>query len=225
MVDNLPEILREIHNEIQSYHSMLEGSINYRAFLDLRIMEGDQFLLYLRNLPERVVEHVQMIAGANTVLQLWESVQQYYVRSRSTNFVTERAHVTNPDRNPAAGKRCHNCGREGHFASDCPDPPKCKHCGRPGHLEKESWKKYPEKNTKSDPKAKAKSAAKAKGKGKGRGRGKGGAKSAAKAKGKGKGRGRGKGGRFHGVDEKTRENKRVRVENKSLRMRKQQKLS
>ena len=28
-----------------------------RALVDLRINEGDQFLLYLRNLPEKAAEH------------------------------------------------------------------------------------------------------------------------------------------------------------------------
>lgn len=180
-IDTLPEILREIHTEIENYHSMLEGSINYRALIDLRITEGDQFLLYLRNLPERVVDHVQMIVGATTVMHLWQAVQQYYVRSRSTSLVTERAHVTQAH---AAGKKCHNCGKEGHFQADCPEPPKCKFCGKPGHIEKDCWKKNPDKK----PSKGSKTEAKAK------------PKSTPKQKGKGKGKGRGRGGRYRGVD-------------------------
>ena len=63
-IDGLIDVLREIQTEIESFHSMLEASVMARALVDLRINEGDQFLLYLRNLPEKVAEHVQLISGA-----------------------------------------------------------------------------------------------------------------------------------------------------------------
>ena len=56
-----------LQTEIESFHSVLEASVMARALVDLRINEGDQFLLYLRNLPEKVSEHVQLISGAGTV--------------------------------------------------------------------------------------------------------------------------------------------------------------
>ena len=83
-IDGLIDVLREIQTEIESFHSMLEASVMARALVDLRINEGDQFLLYLRNLPEKVSEHVQLISGAGTVQQLWRAVTEYYIRSRAT---------------------------------------------------------------------------------------------------------------------------------------------
>ena len=91
-VDGLIDVLREIQTEIESFHSMLEASVMARALVDLRINEGDQFLLYLRNLPEKVAEHVQLISGAGTVQQLWRAVTEYYIRSRATGTM-ERAHA------------------------------------------------------------------------------------------------------------------------------------
>ena len=91
-IDGLIDVLREIQTEIDSFHSMLEASVMARALVGLRINEGDQFLLYLRNLPEKVSEHVQRISGAETVQQLWRAVTEYYIRSRATGTM-ERAHA------------------------------------------------------------------------------------------------------------------------------------
>ena len=77
---------------------------------------------------------------------------------------------------------CHNCGRKGHYARDCPNPPKCSHCGNSGHVAKDCWTKDPSKKPSATPKTakpKAKPAAALEGKGKG-GRG--------KVKGRGKGK-------------------------------------
>ena len=88
-IDGLIDVLREIQTEIESFHSMLEASVMARALVDLRINERDQFLLYLRNLPEKVSEHVQLISGAGTVQQLlWRAVTEYYIRSRATGTQT-----------------------------------------------------------------------------------------------------------------------------------------
>ena len=73
----LMDVLREIGAEIEGFHSMLEASLIAGQLADLRINEGDQFLLYLRNLPEKVAEYVQLHCGATTVARVWESVVAY----------------------------------------------------------------------------------------------------------------------------------------------------
>ena len=118
-IDGLIDVLREIQTEIESFHSMLEASVMARALVDLRINEGDQFLLYLRNLPEKVAEHVQLISGAGTVQQLWRAVTEYYIRSRATGTM-ERAHAVQGS--PIRSKGCFNCGDPGHMQSECEDP-------------------------------------------------------------------------------------------------------
>ena len=50
----LMDVLREIGAEIEGFHSMLEASLIASQLTDLRITEGDQYLLYLRNLPDKV---------------------------------------------------------------------------------------------------------------------------------------------------------------------------
>ena len=64
--------------------------------------------------------------------------------------------------------------RKGHYARECPNPPKCSHCGKSGHcqglLDEDPIKK-PSGTPKEKPKATAKPASAPKGKGKG-GRGK-----------------------------------------------------
>ena len=44
---DLMDVLREIGAEIEGFHSMLEASLIAGQLTDLRINEGDQFLLYL----------------------------------------------------------------------------------------------------------------------------------------------------------------------------------
>ena len=52
--DYLPDIVREVQTEIESFHSMLEASVIAAQLQDVRISEGDQYLLYMRNLPGKV---------------------------------------------------------------------------------------------------------------------------------------------------------------------------
>ena len=54
--DHLPDIVREVQTEIESFHSMLEASVIAAQLQDVRISEGDQYLLYMRNLPGKVQE-------------------------------------------------------------------------------------------------------------------------------------------------------------------------
>ena len=89
----LMDVLREIGAEIEGFHSMLEASLIAGQLTDLRINEGDQYLLYIRNLPDRVAEFVQLHCGATTVARVWESVVAYHTRMRLTNDLDSRVHV------------------------------------------------------------------------------------------------------------------------------------
>ena len=42
--DHLPDVMREVQTEIDSFHSMLEASVIADQLYDVRIGEGDQFL-------------------------------------------------------------------------------------------------------------------------------------------------------------------------------------
>ena len=54
--EHLLDIIREVEAEIESFHAMLDASVIVHQLGDVRISEGDQFLLYLRNLPSKVQE-------------------------------------------------------------------------------------------------------------------------------------------------------------------------
>ena len=69
--DHLPDVMREVQTEIDSFHSMLEASVIADQLYDVRISEGDQFLLYMRNLPGKVQEFLQLHQNATTVRQLF----------------------------------------------------------------------------------------------------------------------------------------------------------
>ena len=93
--DHLPDIVREVQTEIESFHSMLEASVIAAQLQDVRISEGDQYLLYMRNLPGKVQEFLQLQQNATTVQQLFLGVQDFYIRARVQGDMGS-IHVTEP---------------------------------------------------------------------------------------------------------------------------------
>ena len=69
-LDHLPDIVREVETEIESFHAMLDASVIVGQLGDVRISEGDQFLLYMKNLPSKVQEFLQLHQNATTVNQI-----------------------------------------------------------------------------------------------------------------------------------------------------------
>ena len=195
-LDHLPDIVREVETEIESFHAMLDASVIVGQLGDVRISEGDQFLLYMRNLPTKVQEFLQLHQNATTVNQVKTGVLDYYIRTRVQGDLGT-VHVAQPVQKAAdlKDKTCFNCGKKGHLAENCPEPKKCSHCGKKGHLAKDCWEKHPDKKPKPKPKSqssnsKGKGGNDKKGQTGGRGRGKGGRKA----------KGRGRGNKFRTVD-------------------------
>eukprot|EP00435_Cladocopium_sp_Y103_P038385 s723_g10.t1 len=103
-------------------------------------------LLYNRNLPDKVMEYAQLHCAATTVAGLWTAVTEFHVRMRMTGDL-ERIHGIGGDAkgqskgqgkgNTDSNTECFNCGKKGHLAKDCKNPPRCKHCGKSGHLAKD----------------------------------------------------------------------------------------
>ena len=195
-VDHLLDIVREVESEIESFHAMLDASVIVGQLGDVRISEGDQFLLYMRNLPSKVQEFLQLHQNATTVNQIKLGVQDYYIRTRVQGDLGT-VHVAQPVQKAAdlKDKTCFNCGKKGHLAENCPEPKKCSHCGKKGHVAKDCWEKHPDKKLKPKPKSqssnsKGKNGNDQKGQSGGRGRGRGGRKA----------KGRGRGNKFRTVD-------------------------
>ena len=93
--EHLLDIIREVESEIESFHAMLDASVIVHQLGDVRISEGDQFLLYLRNLPSKVQEFLQLHQNAVTVQQLKTGVQDYYIRTRVQGDLRS-VHVAQP---------------------------------------------------------------------------------------------------------------------------------
>ena len=189
--EHLLDIIREVEAEIESFHAMLDASVIVHQLVDVRISEGDQFLLYLRNLPSKVQEFLQLHQNATTVLQLKLGVQDYYIRTRVQGDLGS-VHVAQPVQKAGdlKDRTCFNCGKKGHLAENCPEPKKCSHCGKKGHVAKDCWEKYPDKKPKPKPKSQSSNPKGKKQQSGGRGRGKGGRKA----------KGRGRGNKFRTVD-------------------------
>ena len=122
--EHLLDIIREVESEIESFHAMLDASVIVHQLGDVRISEGDQFLLYLRNLPSKVQEFLQLHQNAVTVQQLKTGVQDYYIRTRVQGDLGS-VHVAQPvPKADLKDKTCFNCGKKGHLAENCPEPNK-----------------------------------------------------------------------------------------------------
>ena len=195
-VDHLLDIVREVESEIESFHAMLDASVIVGQLGDVRISEGDQFLLYMRNLPNKVQEFLHLHQNATTVNQIKVGVQDYYIRTRVQGDLGT-VHVAQPVQKATdlKDKTCFNCGKKGHLAENCPEPKKCSHCGKKGHVAKDCWEKHPDKKPKPKPKSqssnsKGKSGNDKKGQTGGRGKCRGGRKA----------KGRGRGNKFRTVD-------------------------
>eukprot|EP00434_Breviolum_minutum_P044116 symbB.v1.2.039362.t1/scaffold6515.1/size17451/1 len=152
--EHLLDIIREVESEIESFHAMLDASVIVHQLGDVRISEGDQFL-YLRNLPSKVQEFLQLHQNAVTVQQLKIGVQDYYIRTRVQGDLGS-VHVAQPVGKPdVKDKTCFNCGKKGHLAKNCPEPKKCSHCGRKGHLAKDCWRSILRRSQRLNQKPKA----------------------------------------------------------------------
>ena len=158
---------------------MLDASVIVHQLGDVRISEGDQFLLYLRNLPSKVQVH----RNALTVQQLKTGVQNYHIRTRVQDDLGS-VHVAQPvaAKSRFEGQDVLQLWKERTSAESCPEPKKC----RKGHLAKDCWEKHPERKPAAKPKAKRQPT---KPGGRGKGRGKGGRKT------------QGRGGNKQGEDE------------------------
>eukprot|EP00435_Cladocopium_sp_Y103_P060604 s1802_g22.t1 len=119
----LLDFLREVGAEIEGFHAMLEASLIYNQISDLRLNEGDQFLLYasLEGLFQYLIR--VNVCGATSVQQLWQAVTEYHVRMRMTGDLDKVHGIAEKGKGKGKGndseKECFNCGKKGHLAKDC----------------------------------------------------------------------------------------------------------
>ena len=118
--EHLLDIIRKVESEIESFHAMFDASGS---------PIGDQFLLYLRNLPSKTEDSpVASERCDRTTAKM--GVQDHYIRSQVQDDLGS-VHVAQPVGKPdVKEKTCFNCGKKGHLAENCPEPKKCSHCGR-----------------------------------------------------------------------------------------------
>ena len=113
--DHLPDIVREVQTEIESFHSMLEASVITAQLQDVHISQGDEYLLHMRNLPGKVQEFLQVHGNATTVQQLFLGVQDYYIRTRVQEDMGSIHVIQSVGKPDVKDKTCYNCGKKGHW--------------------------------------------------------------------------------------------------------------
>ena len=128
---NLLETVRLVEVAVNKYHRMLGASMP-----DLRVLEADVYLLYLKNVPEEVKTYVQLHARNETVRGVKEAIETYYIRTRvigDTAVSREGLHnMGNREGKGKGGIPCGICGRTGHAAENCWDAKPGKGKGKKG---------------------------------------------------------------------------------------------
>ena len=128
---NLLETVRLVEVAVNKYHRMLVASMP-----DLRVLEADVYLLYLKNVPEEVKTYVQLHARNETVRGVKEAIETYYIRTRvigDTAVSREGLHnMGNREGKGKGGIPCGICGRTGHAAENCWDAKPGKGKGKKG---------------------------------------------------------------------------------------------
>ena len=128
---NLLETVRLVEVAVNKYHRMLGASMP-----DLRVLEADVYLLYLKNVPEEVKTYVQLHARNETVRGIKEAIETYYIRTRvigDTAVSREGLHnMGNREGKGKGGIPCGICGRTGHAAENCWDAKPGKGKGKKG---------------------------------------------------------------------------------------------
>ena len=137
---NLLETVRLVEVAVNKYHRMLGASMP-----DLRVLEADVYLLYLKNVPEEVKTYVQLHARNETVRGVKEAIETYYIRTRvigDTAVSREGLHnMGNREGKGKGGIPCGICGRTGHAAENCWDAKPGKGKGKKGKEGKGKSKK------------------------------------------------------------------------------------
>ena len=102
---------------------------------DLRVLEADIYLIYLKNVPEEVKTYVQLHARNETV-RGEKAIETYYIRTRviwrHSCQSRRSAQHGQQGRQEKGGIPCGICGRTGHVAENCWDAKPGKGKGKKG---------------------------------------------------------------------------------------------